>query len=416
MGQFKPMVKMYTTEPTVELKLKKGGSATYKKLAKMKAGGHGTGHKMMDGGPTVGMRAAPMIAAEEPRAVVAVPRKPSMAERARAIRGRRPMVAALMKDGGESKAEHKAEMKTAKELKKHESMPASKAHKGLKTGGVVMGQGGFKKGGKVKKYVEGGPTEGEVNVTSVGKPTTTGRPTPMPEQSNKAGAVRGLERAAAMSGRTMPTTGRPDTVGRPIGVKTGGVIKSTKGKTKMHTAKHDTKGGSTGGVKLGNSGGFKKGGHCYAKGGGVEGNVSSTPAGRTNTSTGDVSLGKPGGYKKGGHSKKAVDGGMKGAPAVKSRARKYMDGGAVGLPTANPVTGRVGLPNAASSGRIYDPSQALLTQTPGYGPRPMGYAKGGGVNDEGKPEKMPQGRKPPTPMVRLTQLSGTFKSGGKVKK
>ena len=26
MGQFKPMVKMYTTEPSVELKLKKGGS------------------------------------------------------------------------------------------------------------------------------------------------------------------------------------------------------------------------------------------------------------------------------------------------------------------------------------------------------------------------------------------------------
>lgn len=26
MGQFKPMVKMMTTEPTVELKLKKGGS------------------------------------------------------------------------------------------------------------------------------------------------------------------------------------------------------------------------------------------------------------------------------------------------------------------------------------------------------------------------------------------------------
>jgi hypothetical protein len=35
MGQFKPMVKMMTTEPTVELKLKKGGSAH----KKMKHGG-----------------------------------------------------------------------------------------------------------------------------------------------------------------------------------------------------------------------------------------------------------------------------------------------------------------------------------------------------------------------------------------
>ena len=30
MGQFKPMVKMMTTEPTVELKLKKGGSVEKK--------------------------------------------------------------------------------------------------------------------------------------------------------------------------------------------------------------------------------------------------------------------------------------------------------------------------------------------------------------------------------------------------
>jgi hypothetical protein len=33
----------------------------------------------------------------------------------------------------------------------------------------------------------------------------------MPANSNKGGAVRGLERAAAMSGRTMPTTGKPAT-------------------------------------------------------------------------------------------------------------------------------------------------------------------------------------------------------------
>ena len=37
MGQFKPMVKMETTEPSVELKLKKGGSVSSPK-------------KMMNGG------------------------------------------------------------------------------------------------------------------------------------------------------------------------------------------------------------------------------------------------------------------------------------------------------------------------------------------------------------------------------
>jgi len=44
MGQFKPMVKMETTEPTVELKLKKGGHVNMKKGGKAEAG-----HKKMAG-------------------------------------------------------------------------------------------------------------------------------------------------------------------------------------------------------------------------------------------------------------------------------------------------------------------------------------------------------------------------------
>jgi hypothetical protein len=117
-------------------------------------------------------------------------------------------------------------------LQKHAAMPASKAHKGLKTGGVVMGQGGFKE---------------------------------------------------------------------------GGVIKSTKGETKMVTAEgehHTPK--KTGEVKMGNAGGYKKGGKaCYAKGGGVEGNVSTSKPGVTNTTTGEVKKGNAGGFKKGGSAKKA---------------------------------------------------------------------------------------------------------------
>ena len=49
MGQFKPMVKMMTTEPTVELKLKKGGSA-HKKMKHGGESGHKPMQKMMDGG------------------------------------------------------------------------------------------------------------------------------------------------------------------------------------------------------------------------------------------------------------------------------------------------------------------------------------------------------------------------------
>lgn len=147
MGQFKPMVKMETTEPSVELKLKKGGA-----VQKMQMGGSPTPPPAM---PARG--GAPMAAA---------PMKPSMAARRRAMMARPAgaapagpvgMAGRMMKEGGETKKEHAAEMKkmmgTEAKLKKHADMPASKAHKGLKTGGVVNGQGGFKEGGIIKTKV-----------------------------------------------------------------------------------------------------------------------------------------------------------------------------------------------------------------------------------------------------------------------
>lgn len=249
MGQFKPMVKMMTTEPSIELKLKKGGKVE----KKMQVGG---------------ALPAPSMPARGGMMGAAAPMKPSMAARRRAMRamptGAAPaapvgMAAQVMKkggkaEGGESKAEHKAEMskmaKTEKELKKHESMPASKAHKGLKTGGVVMGQGGYKAGGIIN-------TE------------------------NQGGAYRN---------------------------------------TKMHDGGHEDV---------------------------------------TPKKTGEVKMGKPGGYATGG--------------VMKSNAGGYKKGGAA--------------------------KKAYAT---------------GGVVDSGRPVAMPQGRKTPTPSVSITELSGTFKKGGKV--
>ena len=406
MAEFKPMVKMYTTEPSVELKLKKGGHV------KMKAKEH-DGHKMMDGGMAPPARGGvPMAAA---------PMKPSLAMRRKAMRAMSPaapagpvgMAGRMLKKGGEaeSKAEHKAEMKgikkVEKELKAHEKKPASKAHKGMKTGGVAMGQSGFKEGGIIN-------TEGQ-----------------------------------------------------------GGKYRDTK----MNTAERTTKtSGKTGEVKNGNGGGFKKGGRCYAKGGGVEGNVSTTPAGKTGTTTGEVKLGNAGGFKKGGKAKKMADGGVskKAVDGAKSgtgtvteverqivrkmtpkkpsdsrdvqsndvtpsgtplnpeflkdylkaphykkggKTKKYADGGMVqgapiGLPSVSPA-GRVGLPPVSASGRIYDPNSAMLTQQPGGQPTPVGYATGGSVNDAGEAVKMPQ-RRPARP-VSINQLSGTYKKGGRVK-
>jgi hypothetical protein len=123
MGQFKPMPKMKTTEPSVELKLKKGGKV-----------------KMMDGG-------APMIAAPARRMPMAAPVM---------SRGASPLVRAGMAmraKGGEveSKREMKdeeAEIKRVeKELKHHEGMKAGKAHKGLKNGGMAPKAGSNVVGG-----------------------------------------------------------------------------------------------------------------------------------------------------------------------------------------------------------------------------------------------------------------------------
>ena len=241
MGEFKPMVKMYTTEPSVELKLKKGGMVKKPK-------------KMMDGGVMTGMSAAPAptrMSTLPGRA----PARPSMAMRRKAMMGQPMMNRQMMKEGGETKAEHAAEMKkmmgTEAKLKKHASMPASKAHKGLKTGGVVMGQAGFKNGGAV-------PKSGILPVAE-------------------------SERGA------------------------NGYVKSkmTTAQGEDHTPK------KTGEVVMGKPGGYKKGGKAmmgggmaYAKGGGVMNNVSTSKPGPTNTQTGEVRLGNAGGYKKGGATKK----------------------------------------------------------------------------------------------------------------
>ena len=146
MGQYKPMPKMFTTEPSVELKLKKGGRAK----------------KMMDGGAPM---VSPMAAPARRRMPVA---KPAVMER------RMPMP--MRKAGGKMESmreieaherNEKAELKRVEgELKQHERMKASKAHKGLKAGGspapkagpnVVGGlEGGLEATRPVKSRATGG--------------------------------------------------------------------------------------------------------------------------------------------------------------------------------------------------------------------------------------------------------------------
>jgi len=328
MGQFKPMVKMMTTEPTVELKLKKGGHVHMKKGGKAEHGHksmHHSTHKM-DGGVMGALAGTPaLVGRPAVNAPVAAPGRPSMAARRKAMAGR-TMNTPVMKKGGkahhhahggemETPKQHKAEMhemhKIEKELKHHEHLPAGKAHHGLKhggkakkhhyaTGGVALSNaGGYKKGGHVKHHATGGEIPEE---TTHGKYVTT----------------------------------------------------------EVHEASKRNPSKGTKAVKNSNAGGYKKGGHVkhHATGGAIpeektHGKYVTTEvheASKRNpkVGTGGVSYGNAGGYKKGGAAKKLADGGR--------------------------------------------------------------------VQDDGRPVKMPQGRKKPTPPVDITMLSGTFKKGGHVKK
>ena len=272
MGQFKPMTKMMTTEPTVELKLKKGGCVT---SAAKDMDDYKSMPKAADGGMFSRMRAPIINAAKKAIAnKSSAPSKPSMMDRMKSMKANQPGAMGMarkaaqsmpskmstqtspmkpkglmgnvarqvsnavksmpanmptqtspmnpkgvmggmmgmarkaamanrpgktmpanmpaMKKGGESKAVHASEMKKMsgleKELKSHAGKPASKAHKGLKTGGVAMGQGGFKTGGVIKGnagYAKGGATK---KFADGGAVQDDGRAVKMPQGKKKPSA------------------------------------------------------------------------------------------------------------------------------------------------------------------------------------------------------------------------------------
>ena len=217
MGQFKPMVKMMTTEPSVILKLKKGGKVASK----------------MDGGymPMQSTMPAQAMPARGGLAPAASPMAPSMMAR------RRAMNPTMMKKGGKADDMGQDKAMIKKAFKQHDAQEHEAGSTKLKlkhggkfaTGGVVNGQGGFAK---------------------------------------------------------------------------GGIIKSTKGETKMVTTKPDHSPAKTGGVKEGNGGGYADGGTI--KGGNWENRPANTAkAGKTGGTTGGVRKGNAGGFKMGGSTKKA---------------------------------------------------------------------------------------------------------------
>ena len=321
MGQFKPMVKMETTEPSVVLKLKKGGHVA------MKSKGE-DGYKpmkKMDGGAMSMLAGTPaLVGRPAMNAPVRAPGKPSMAARRAAMMARpapRPAMMAkpemmaraamntpVMKNGGKAGKDDMAQDKAmVKKAFKQHDMQEHKGGKGTKlslkkggkmatggvvlgnaggykTGGVVMGAGGFKKGGAAKKLADGGGLMGVL-----GQPNAL-----TPRQGSQGGG--------------------------------GGDAQAGLGQVNQ--------GAGTIGSALG------KAAEAIGGGGG-----------------GGFGPGAPGG---------PVFGGGQGAFMKKGgSAKKFADGGRI---------------------------------------------------DSGRPVKMPEGKKKPTPPVATNQLSGTFKKGGSVKR
>ena len=243
MGQFKPMVKMETTEPSVILKLKKGGHVNMKKGG-MAEGGH---KKMaMGGGAMESLMGTPaLVGRPAVNAPVRAPGKPSMASRRKSMMAKpamakpempmgNPSMPAPMKkggkaEGGESKAAHKAEMSAIKgvdkKLTKHASKAASKGHKGLKTGGVALGngggyktggvtdgQGGYKTGGVALGngggFKKGGATK---KAYATGGTVNSGKPVAMPQGAKKPTPPVSTNRVSGTfksGGKVTPAEGR----------------------------------------------------------------------------------------------------------------------------------------------------------------------------------------------------------------
>jgi hypothetical protein len=180
-------------------------------------------------------------------------------------------------------------------------------------------------------------------------------------------------------------------------MKEGGDMAQDKAMVKKAFKQHDAqehkggkgtklslkKGGkmATGGVSSG-AGGYASGGIIKSTSGETK-MVTAKSNGKTNFATGGVTSGA-GGYKKGG--KAMMDGGMVGGNMM---GNPMMDDGMM----RNRMMG-------------------------GYkkGGAPKKFAEGGLVQDDGRPQKMPQGNKPPSKPVSITRLSGSFKKGGGVKK
>jgi len=273
MGQFKPMVKMMTTEPSVILKLKKGG-----KVQSKADGGYMPMQSTMPAQMPTGMPARGGMAPS------AGPKKPPMAMRRRAMN---PNL--LMKKGG-------ATCEAVEEkLEKHEAKPMKKAHKAFKDGGLA-------KSGIIKTITKKTTKMVDGDKHNSAKGTT--------------GVIEGKPGGYATGGVIN---------GKPAGYKKGGST-NWENRPANDGDKFDPAHGTTG-VRNSNAGGYKKGGSAkkaFATGGKVDdGKAVAMP--KKPVSRPVANSLQSGTFKKGGKVAKYAEGDVVDAKAISDKASRELE-------------------------------------------------------------------------------------------
>lgn len=280
MGQFKPMVKMETTEPSVILKLKKGGH-----VAMNRGGEYGFANMR-----SKGMNTAPDAAYAAP---AAAPKAPSMMAR------RAAMAAPLMKKGGKMEKHEDAAQDRAM-IKK------AMAGKKFASGGTIEGNAGkFAK----TKVVDGDKTDKAHGTGEVKEGKPAGYKTGGTIEGNagkfaKTKVVDGDKKDSASG------TGKVR-MSNAGGFKDGG---STNWENRpANSAKPGKSNTATGEVKEANAGGYKRGGSAkkhFATGGSVNDAGHAVAMPRKPVSKPVSNTAQSGTFKKGGKVMHKADGGL----------------------------------------------------------------------------------------------------------
>jgi len=420
-GGFSQMPKMMTDEPSVILKLKKGGHVSMKH--KKEEHGHKTMEHHLDGG-----MAGNAIRGLVPALAGAAPMKPSMAMR------RKAMATPMMKKGG--KAHHKDGGDIAQDkamIKKAFKEHDAQEHKGGKGTKLTLKHGGkahhkFAKGGSVGDGMAKALDKFETKTTIENdeKPYVN---TEMHEakrdrvhgtgavkEGNAGGYKHGGKVHHKAGGKVHHVSGHPE-----------GSMEHHKHMAKHHAKMHKEGGSAHHKKMMEHHKAMCKGGK-YATGGSVpaETNESDTRGrivmggtiegnehdyentlvhqGRRDTAhgTGGVDMANDGGYKHGGK-----------AHHKRGGKHHYAMGGRVMGAEDNVSTTPKGKTHT-KTGEVME-SNAGGFKRGGHAVKKH-FATGGAVNKQGSAVVMPQAHKPASRPVHINELSGTFKKGGRVKK